>query len=83
MVALGEAIDFILATYWCRLNVCRAFNFNCLKRIKSIPLCEKCFRCLSFSFYVTFITGTLPVSIEKLTDNVGLDNGTATFTLEV
>lgn len=57
MAALGEAIDFILVTYiGVALMFGRAFNFNCLKRIKSIPLCEKCFRCLSFSFYVTFIT---------------------------
>ena len=80
MVALGEAIDFILATY---IGVALMFVVHLILIALSglNPFCyvKNVLDALVLAFTSRSSLGTLPVSIEKLTDNVGLDNGTATF----
>ena len=80
MAALGEAIDFILATY---IGVALMFVVHLILIALSglNPFCyvKNVLDALVLAFTSRSSLGTLPVSIEKLTDNVGLDNGTATF----
>lgn len=80
MVALGEAIDFILATY---IGVALMFVVHliliALSGLNPFRYVKNVLDALVLAFTSRSSLGTLPVSIEKLTDNVGLDNGTATF----
>ncbi|MFR3816444.1 MAG: cation:dicarboxylate symporter family transporter [Turicibacter sp.] len=80
MAALGEAIDFILATY---IGVALMFVVHliliALSGLNPFRYVKNVLDALVLAFTSRSSLGTLPVSIEKLTDNVGLDNGTATF----
>lgn len=80
MVALGEAIDFILVTY---IGVALMFVVHliliALSGLNPFRYVKNVLDALVLAFTSRSSLGTLPVSIEKLTDNVGLDNGTATF----
>ena len=80
MAALGEAIDFILATY---IGVALMFVVHliliALSGLSPFRYVKNVLDALVLAFTSRSSLGTLPVSIEKLTDNVGLDNGTATF----
>lgn len=80
MAALGEAIDFILATY---IGVALMFVVHliliALSGLNPFRYVKNVLAALVLAFTSRSSLGTLPVSIEKLTDNVGLDNGTATF----
>ena len=80
MVALGEAIDFILVTY---IGVALMFVVQliliALSGLNPFRYVKNVLDALVLAFTSRSSLGTLPVSIEKLTDNVGLDNGTATF----
>lgn len=80
MAAIGEAIDFILATY---IGVALMFVVHliliALSGLNPFRYVKNVLDALVLAFTSRSSLGTLPVSIEKLTDNVGLDNGTATF----
>ena len=80
MAAIGEAIDFILATY---IGVALMFVVQliliALSGLNPFRYVKNVLDALVLAFTSRSSLGTLPVSIEKLTDNVGLDNGTATF----
>ena len=80
MAALGEAIDFILVTY---IGVALMFVVHliliALSGLNPFRYVKNVLDALVLAFTSRSSLGTLPVSIEKLTDNVGLDNGTATF----
>ena len=80
MAALGEAIDFILATY---IGVALMFVVHliliALSGLNPFRYVKNVLDALVLAFTSRSSLGTLPVSIEKLNDNVGLDNGTATF----
>ena len=80
MAALGEAIDFILATY---IGVALMFVVHliliALSGLNPFRYVKNVLDALVLAFTSRSSLGTLPVSIEKLTDHVGLDNGTATF----
>lgn len=80
MTALWEVLDFIIATY---LGVAIMFVFHLilitLSGLNPIRYVKNVLDALVLAFTSRSSLGTLPVSIEKLTDNVGLDNGTATF----
>ena len=80
MAAIGEAIDFILVTY---IGVALMFVVHliliALSGLNPFRYVKNVLDALVLAFTSRSSLGTLPVSIEKLTDNVGLDNGTATF----
>ena len=80
MAALGEVVDFIIAIY---LGVAIMFVFHLIlitiNGLNPIRYVKNVLDALVLAFTSRSSLGTLPVSIEKLTDNVGLDNGTATF----
>jgi len=80
MTALGEVVDFIIAVY---LSVAIMFVFHliliAINGLNPIRYVKNVLDALVLAFTSRSSLGTLPVSIEKLTDNVGLDNGTATF----
>lgn len=80
MVALGQVIDFIIALY---VAVALMFVVHlvliALNGLNPFRYVKNVLDALVLAFTSRSSLGTLPVSIEKLTDNVGLDNGTATF----
>lgn len=78
--ALGQVFDFIIALYVAvivmfivHLILISINGLNPFRYVKNV------LDALVLAFTSRSSLGTLPVSIEKLTDNVGLDNGTATF----
>lgn len=80
MSALGQVFDFIIALYVgvavmfvVQLILIAMNGLNPFRYVKNV------LDALVLAFTSRSSLGTLPVSIEKLTDNVGLDNGTATF----
>lgn len=80
VAALVEVIDFIIALY---LAVALMFGVHliliALNGLNPFRYVKNVLDALVLAFTSRSSLGTLPVSIEKLTDNVGLDNGTATF----
>lgn len=80
MAALGEVVDFILTLY---LSVALMFVVHlvliAINGLNPFRYVKNVIDALVLAFTSRSSLGTLPVSIEKLTDNVGLDNGTATF----
>ena len=80
MSALVQVIDFIFALYVAvalmfivHLILITINGLNPFRYVKNV------LDALVLAFTSRSSLGTLPVSIEKLTDNVGLDHGTATF----
>lgn len=80
MSALVQVIDFIFALYVAvvlmfvvHLILITISGLNPFRYVKNV------LDALVLAFTSRSSLGTLPVSIEKLTYNVGLDNGTATF----
>ncbi|MTL92141.1 cation:dicarboxylase symporter family transporter, partial [Turicibacter sanguinis] len=76
----GQVFDFIIALYVgvavmfvVQLILIAMNGLNPFRYVKNV------LDALVLAFTSRSSLGTLPVSIEKLTDNVGLDNGTATF----
>lgn len=80
MAALWQVIDFIIALY---VGVALMFVVHliliALNGLNPFRYVKNVLDALVLAFTSRSSLGTLPVSIEKLTDNVGLDNGTATF----
>ncbi|MDO4924666.1 MAG: cation:dicarboxylase symporter family transporter [Turicibacter sp.] len=80
VAALVEVIDFIIALY---LAVALMFGVHliliALNGLNPFRYVKNVLDALVLAFTSRSSLGTLPVSIEKLTDNVGLDSGTATF----
>lgn len=80
MAALWQVIDFIIALY---VAVALMFVVHliliALNGLNPFRYVKNVLDALVLAFTSRSSLGTLPVSIEKLTDNVGLDNGTATF----
>ena len=80
MAALWQVIDFIIALY---VGVVLMFVVHliliALNGLNPFRYVKNVLDALVLAFTSRSSLGTLPVSIEKLTDNVGLDNGTATF----
>ena len=80
MAALAEVIDFIIALY---LAVAVMFGVHLIliavNGLNPFRYVKNVLDALVLAFTSRSSLGTLPVSIEKLTDNVGLDNGIATF----
>ena len=78
--ALAEVIDFIIALY---LAVAVMFGVHLIliavNGLNPFRYVKNVLDALVLAFTSRSSLGTLPVSIEKLTDNVGLDNGIATF----
>ncbi len=78
--AINDAIGFILATYvGVALMMVVHFILIACKGLNPIRYVHNVIDALVLAFTSRSSLGTLPVSIEKLTENVGLDNGTATF----
>ncbi len=78
--AINDAIGFILATYvGVALMMVVHFILIACKGLNPIRYVLNVIDALVLAFTSRSSLGTLPVSIEKLTENVGLDNGTATF----
>ncbi|MGL4338080.1 MAG: cation:dicarboxylate symporter family transporter, partial [Turicibacter sp.] len=80
MAALYEVIDFIIALYVSvgimfiiHLVIISINGYNPIKYVMNV------LDALVLAFTSRSSLGTLPVTIETLTDKVGLDNGTATF----
>lgn len=80
VAALAEVIDFIIALY---LAVAVMFGVHLIliavNGLNPFRYVKNVLDALVLAFTSRSSLGTLPVSIEKLTDNVGLDNGIATF----
>ena len=80
MSALVQVIDFIFALY---VAVAVMFIVHliliAMKGLNPFRYVKNVLDALVLAFTSRSSLGTLPVSIEKLTDNVGLDHGTATF----
>lgn len=80
MSALGQVFDFIIALY---VGVAVMFVVQiiliAMNGLNPFRYVKNVLDALVLAFTSRSSLGTLPVSIEKLTDNVGLDNGTATF----
>ncbi|RDY27343.1 sodium:dicarboxylate symporter [Romboutsia weinsteinii] len=78
--SLVEVLDFILALY---LSVAIMFVVHLLiiwaNGINPISYIKKVSKVLILAFTSRSSLGTLPVTIETLTDNVGVDSGTASF----
>lgn len=78
--SLVEVLDFILALY---LSVAIMFVVHLLiiwaNGINPISYIKKVSKVLILAFTSRSSLGTLPVTIETLTDNVGIDSGTASF----
>ena len=77
---LGKLSTLFLATY---IGVALMFVVHliliALSGLNPFRYVKNVLDALVLAFTSRSSLGTLPVSIEKLTDNVGLDNGTATF----
>lgn len=80
VAALAEVIDFIIALY---LAVAVMFGVHLIliavNGLNPFRYVKNVLDALVLAFTSRSSLGTLPVSIEKLTENVGLDNGIATF----
>lgn len=80
VAALAEVFDFIIALY---LAVAVMFGVHLIliavNGLNPFRYVKNVLDALVLAFTSRSSLGTLPVSIEKLTDNVGLDNGIATF----
>lgn len=78
--SIVEVIDFVIALY---VSVAIVFVIHLIiiwiNGINPITYIKKASRALILAFTSRSSLGTLPVTIETLTDNIGVDSGTASF----